>query len=77
MSTPHRGTDAPRKRKRHRLTKPVLDGIISATSFYLAGPPDNGVDSGPERDAEDREIEGVQRADQWAKEMRTRRYGDD
>lgn len=57
--------------KRPRITVRILDGIIDATSLYLAGPPDNGMpDDSPEGREQLRAEESVRRADEWAKAMR-------
>ena len=35
----------------------VLDGIIEATSLYLAGPPDSGLENDPEHDEKQEKAE--------------------
>lgn len=59
--------------KTPRLSAAVLDGVIAATSLYLAGPPDCGCDSGEEFDEQERAYRAVEAADKWAKAKRDER----
>jgi len=58
---------------RPRITKEILDGIITATSLYLADPPDCGCESGPEFDEQEKDLRAVEAADYWARTTRESR----